>query len=97
MTFNSEVTWPALQSGSATAESESTPRRLLNDEKVGYYISELVAVKVVDNDDEDDTGNKHISSIDLLDYDSTHLELKLHFEDPGAITKDITFADNLEV
>ena len=100
MTFNSEVKWPALQSGSAVAESESPQRRLddvEDNEKVGYHISELVAVKVVDNDDEDDTGNKNIASIDLLDHDSTHFELKLHFKDPGAISKDITFPDNLEV
>ena len=60
VTFNSEVKWPALQSGSAAAESESTQRRL-DEEKIGYHISELVAIKVVDNGDEDDTGNKNIT------------------------------------
>ena len=60
MTFNSKVKWPALQSGSAAAKSES-PQRRLDDEKVGYHISELLAVKVVDNGDEDDTGNKNIT------------------------------------
>ena len=55
MTFNSEVKWPALQSGTAAAESESPQRRLdddvEDDKKVGYHISELVTIKVVDNDD----------------------------------------------
>ena len=67
------------------------------DGKVGHHISELISAKVVENGDDDDTGNKKIASIDLIDFDTTHLEMKINFEDPEAITKDMTFPDKLEI
>lgn len=73
LTFNSPVKWPILQTDSAATETKSL-RRALKD-NIGYHISELVSASVLDNGDDDDTGNKRIASIGLLDYYPTHIEL----------------------
>ena len=73
LTFNSEVRWPALQTDTATEPKSSL--RVLEEDQVGFHISELVSAKVLDNGDDDDTGNKIISSISLIDFDPTSLDL----------------------
>lgn len=63
---------------------------------MGYPISELVQLSVEDDGsgDETETG---ISSVSLISYSKTKLEIKIDFADPSSISTDIREPDYLRV